>query len=292
MKRIRVQTARGDISTCFWKGPKEGPVLHWAHANGFNGQTYSRILNKLTSKYNIYAWDTPGYGMSETGSYYDAVNPVLGYSKDLAALITELYNKHKSKIVLGGHSIGGSLSIMASKHLNDKVNGLVLADPVVINYYYKYFTKFLGPLGYDSNTVKLYRQALKKRSKWKSFDEVLKSYTNRGIFKTWKEGFLCDYLIGGTKKDKNGVHLSCNPETEAASFINTEKITTPNIVKNINVPTLLLIAEFGSTTASISSFKKLKHLKQVERIRGGSHFFPMEQPDKLISLIKGFKSYS
>ena len=181
---------------------------------------------------------------------------------------------------------------MASKHLNDKVNGLVLADPVVINYYYKYFTKFFGPLGYDSNTVKLYRQALKKRSKWKSFDEVLKSYTNRGIFKTWKEGFLYDYLIGGTKKDKNGVHLSCNPETEAASFINTEKITTPNIVKNINVPTLLLIAEFGSTTASISSFKKLKHLKQVERIRGGSHFFPMEQPDKLISLIKGFKSYS
>ena len=292
MERIRVQTARGDISTCFWKGPKEGPVLHWAHANGFNGQTYSRILNKLTSKYNIYAWDTPGYGMSETGSYYDAVNPVLGYSKDLAALITELYKKHKSKIVLGGHSIGGSLSIMASKHLNDKVNGLVLADPVVINYYYKYFTKFFGPLGYDSNTVKLYRQALKKRSKWKSFDEVLKSYTNRGIFKTWKEGFLYDYLIGGTRKDENGVHLSCNPETEAASFINTEKITTPNIVKNINVPTLLLIAEFGSTTASISSFKKLKHLKQVERIRGGSHFFPMEQPDKLISLIKGFKSYS
>ena len=292
MERIRVQTARGDISTCFWKGPKEGPVLHWAHANGFNGQTYSRILNKLTSKYNIYAWDTPGYGMSETGSYYDAVNPVLGYSKDLAALITELYKKHKSKIVLGGHSIGGSLSIMASKHLNDKVNGLVLADPVVINYYYKYFTKFFGPLGYDSNTVKLYRQALKKRSKWKSFDEVLKSYTNRGIFKTWKEGFLYDYLIGGTKKDKNGVHLSCNPEIEAASFINTEKITTPNIVKNINVPTLLIIAEFGSTTASINSFKKLKHLKQVEKIRGGSHFFPMEQPDKLISLIKGFKSYS
>ena len=292
MERIRVQTARGDISTCFWKGPKEGPVLHWAHANGFNGQTYSRILNKLTSKYNIYAWDTPGYGMSETGSYYDAVNPVLGYSKDLAALITELYKKHKGKIVLGGHSIGGSLSIMASKHLNDKVNGLVLADPVVIKNFLKYFKKIFGTFGYDSKTVKLYRQALKKRSKWKSFDEVLKSYTNRGIFKTWKEGFLYDYLIGGTKKDKNGVHLSCNPETEAASFINTEKITTPNIVKNINVPTLLLIAEFGSTTASISSFKKLKHLKQVEKIRGGSHFFPMEQPDKLICLIKGFKSYS
>ena len=52
MKRIIVQTERGYISTCFWKGPKQGPVLHWAHANGFNGQTYSRVLSKLTSKYN------------------------------------------------------------------------------------------------------------------------------------------------------------------------------------------------------------------------------------------------
>ena len=292
MKRIRVQTERGDISTCFWKGPKEGPVLHWAHANGFNGQTYSRILNKLTSKYNVYAWDTPGYGMSDVGSFYDPVNPVLGYSRDLAALIKELYKKHTSKIVLGGHSIGGSLSMMASKDLNDKVGGLILADPVVINYYYKYFTKFFGPFGYDSNTIKLYRQALKKRSKWNNFDEVLNSYTNRGIFKTWKEGFLYDYLSGGTKRGKNSIYLSCNPETEAASFINTEKITTPNIIKNINTPTLLLIAEFGSTTASVRSFKKLKHLQRVETIKGGSHFFPMEQPDKIISVIKGFKSNS
>ena len=97
MIRKRVQTARGDISTCFWRGPKDGPVLHWAHANGFNGQTYSRILSKLTIKYNIYAWDTPGYGMSETGSYYDAVNPVLGYSTDLVALITELYRNIEKK---------------------------------------------------------------------------------------------------------------------------------------------------------------------------------------------------
>ena len=288
MKRIVVQTERGYISTCFWKGPKQGPVLHWAHANGFNGQTYSRVLSKLTSKYNVYAWDTPGYGMSEIGTYYDKINPVLGYSKDLAALIKVLSEKHKSKIVLGGHSIGGSLSIMASKLLNDKVDGLILADPVVINYHYKYFTKFFGPLGYESNTIKLYRQALKKRSNWKSFDEVLQSYTNRGIFKTWKKGFLHDYLSGGTKKEENGVYLSCNPETEAASFINTEKVTTPKIIKNINIPVLLLIAEFGSTTASLGSFKKLKNLKLVERMQGGSHFFPMEQPDELISFIKGF----
>ncbi len=292
MKRLKIKTKRGDLSVCFWKGPNDAPILHWAHANGFNGRTYDRLLSKLTGNFNIYAWDMPGYGMTEKGPFYDKVNPVLGNSYDLEALISELNKKHKRKILLGGHSIGGSLSLMVSKYIKEKISGLILADPVVINYHYQYLTKYLGPFGYDSSTLKLTKQALKKRDRWDSFETVLNSYTNRGIFSTWKEGFLKDYLLGGTKSDKNGVYLSCRPEIEAASFKNTEIVATPKIIKGISVPIVLLIAEMGSTTASLASFKRLHNLKKLEIIEGGTHFFPMEQPDKLISLIKGFKSYS
>ena len=292
MKRLKIKTNRGDLSVCFWKGPNDAPILHWAHANGFNGRTYDRLLSKLTGNFNIYAWDMPGYGMTEKGPFYDKVNPVLGNSYDLEALISELNKKHKRKILLGGHSIGGSLSLMVSKYINEKISGLILADPVVINYHYQYLTKYLGPFGYDSSTLKLTKQALKKRDRWESFKTVLNSYTNRGIFSTWKEGFLKDYLLGGTKSDKNGVYLSCRPEIEAASFKNTEIVATPKIIKGTSVPIALLVAEIGSTTASLASFKRLHNLKKLEIIEGGTHFFPMEQPDKLISIIKGFKSYS
>ena len=74
MKRINLETDRGVISTCFWEGPKHAPVLHWAHANGFNGQTYATLLNKLKSRFNIYAWDTPGYGKSKIGENYNSKN--------------------------------------------------------------------------------------------------------------------------------------------------------------------------------------------------------------------------
>ena len=289
MKRLKIKTARGDISVCFWEGPVDAPVLHWAHANGFNGQTYDSLLRKLSDKYNVYAWDTPGYGMTDKGSFYDEINPVIGYSYDLQALIIELYKKYKRKILLGGHSIGGSLSLMVSKYIEEKISGLILADPVVISYHYQYLTKYLSPFGYDSSTLKLTKQALRKRDRWDSFETVLKSYTGRGIFTTWKEGFLKDYLLGGTKKDKSGVYLSCNPIIEAASFKNTEIVATPKIIKGTRVPIVLLIAEIGSTTASIASFKQLVNLKKFEIIERGTHFFPMEQPDKLISSIKGFK---
>ena len=292
MKRLKIKTARGDLSVCFWEGPVDAPILHWAHANGFNGQTYDRLLRKLADRFNIYAWDTPGYGMTDKGSFYDEINPVLGYSYDLEALIIELFKKHKRKILLGGHSIGGSLSLMVSKYIEEKISGLILADPVVINYHYQYLTKYLSHFGYDSSTLKLTKQALRKRDRWDSLETVIKSYTNRGIFTTWKAGFLKDYLLGGTKKDKNGVYLSCIPKIEAASFKNTEIVATPKIIKGTRVPILLLIAEIGSTTASLNSFKRLVNLKKIEVIERGTHFFPMEQPDKLISSIKGFKYHS
>ena len=250
------------------------------------------MLRKLADRFNVYAWDAPGYGMTDKGTFYDEINPVLGYSYDLKALIIELYKKHTRKILLGGHSIGGSLSLMVSKYLEEKISGLILADPGVISYHYQYLTKYLSPFGYDSSTLKLTKQALRKRDRWDSFETVLKSYTNRGIFTTWKAGFLKDYLLGGTKKDKNGVYLSCNPKIEAASFKNTEIVATPKIIKGTRVPIVLLIAEIGSTTASLNSFKRLVNLKRIEVIERGTHFFPMEQPDKLISSIKGFKYHS
>ena len=292
MKRLKIKTARGDLSVCFWKGPADGPILHWAHANGFNGQTYDKLLRKLTGKFNVYAWDTPGYGMSEKGSFYDEMNPILGYSYDLEALINELNIKHDQKILMGGHSIGGSLSLMVSKYIAEKISGLVLADPVIINFHHQYLTKYLSPFGYDTSTLKLTKQALKKRDRWDRFEAVLNSYTNRGIFSTWKDGFLKDYLLGRTKNDENGVYLSCRPEIEAASFKNTEITATPKIIKGTKVPIILLVAEIGSTTASLRSFKRLHNLKKIEIIQGGTHFFPMEQPDKIISVIKGFKSNS
>ena len=292
MKRLKIKTARGDLSVCFWKGPADAPILHWAHANGFNGRTYDKLLRKLAVKFNVYAWDTPGYGMSERGPFYDEVNPILGYSYDLEALINELNKKHHRKILLGGHSIGGSLSLMVSKYIEEKISGLVLADPVVINFHYQYLTKYLSPFGYDSSTLKLTKQALKKRDRWVSFEAVLNSYTNRGIFSTWKDGFLKDYLLGGTKNDENGTYLSCRPEIEAASFKNTEIVATPKIVKETKVPIILLVAEIGSTTAALRRFKRLHNLKKLEIIERGTHFFPMEQPDKIVSVIKGFKSNS
>ena len=65
MHRFRFPMPDGDLSVgCFGPEAPSGarPVLHWAHANGFNGQTYAPLLAPLAERFDIYAWDARGHG--------------------------------------------------------------------------------------------------------------------------------------------------------------------------------------------------------------------------------------
>ena len=48
----------GHLALYHWQNKvSDRPVLHWAHANGFNGHTYRPLLTPLADKFDIYAWD-------------------------------------------------------------------------------------------------------------------------------------------------------------------------------------------------------------------------------------------
>src|SRR6056300_1475446 len=64
MRRLKLETETGYMSVCYWKGPAGAPVLHWAHANGFNGRTYAPLLAPLAEHFHIYASDARGHGLS------------------------------------------------------------------------------------------------------------------------------------------------------------------------------------------------------------------------------------
>ena len=96
------------IPLIHWKGPQNtSPVFHWAHATGFNGETYRTLLEPLSKRFNVYAWDLRGHGRSlENTSTIKDSDIYTTYVKDLSSVISSLYRKHNSKIFLGGHSIG------------------------------------------------------------------------------------------------------------------------------------------------------------------------------------------
>ena len=63
MQRFQLKRDDGDISICHWSAHGK-PVLHWAHANGFNAQTYDPLLAPLAGDFDVYAADARGHGFS------------------------------------------------------------------------------------------------------------------------------------------------------------------------------------------------------------------------------------
>src|SRR3569832_2505156 len=60
--RKKMTLADGEVSYLEWEG--DGPLLHFAHATGFNAQVYQSLLTPLQGGFHVTAADLRGHGFS------------------------------------------------------------------------------------------------------------------------------------------------------------------------------------------------------------------------------------
>jgi pimeloyl-ACP methyl ester carboxylesterase len=290
MNRTAFATPQGPISVCHWNDDAalapsgEKPILHWAHANGFNGQTYDKLLAPLADRLDIYGWDARGHGFTQLPANPDEMKSWAIYAQDLEHLIARLHVKSGQKIWLGGHSMGGCASIMLAAKRPDMVAGLVLTDPVILPLRAVWIVPIMMALRGKGHV--LMEMAKRRRRHWPDLATIEKAYTGRGAFASWQDGFLKDYLLGGLlpledghqAELQNSVTLACDPQWEAVNFKGPQFNTVP-LIKKLRVPFSLLMAEIGSTTRAGNAFEGLSVDKTISVIAGSTHFVPMEFPD-------------
>lgn len=294
MQRYAFALPQGTLSVCHWHqdSPMAKPVLHWAHANGFNGQTYDPLLAPLASRFDIHAWDARGHGQTDLPAHPRDMKSWYIYRDDLEKLVAHLAARAGAKIWLGGHSMGGCASLLLAAKRPDLVAGLVLTDPVVMPGLAAIISPWLIALRGRGHI--LMELAKKRRAQWPDRATVEAAYTGRGAFASWREGFLSAYLDGGLKPRaddaENTLELACDPQWEAANFKGPQLRPEPWI-KKLQVPFTLLMAEKGSTTRSVACFRVPQVDKKIEIVAGSTHFIPMEFPelvrDEIIARIDG-----
>ena len=254
-------------------------MLHWAHANGFNGQTYDKLLAPLATRFDVHAWDARGHGQTSLPADPRRMKSWYIYRDDLEKLITHLADAAGDKIWLGGHSMGGCASLLLAAKRPDLVAGLILTDPVIMPGLAAIISPVLMAIRGRGHV--LMELAKKRRAVWPDRATIEAAYTGRGAFASWQDGFLASYLDGGLRPrpdDKdNGVELACDPQWEAANFKGPQLAPEPWI-KKLRVPFTLLMAETGSTTRSVAAFDVPQVDKKIETIAGSTHFVPMEFP--------------
>ena len=278
--RHTIQMPEGGQSFLEWKTAENLPTLHFAHANGFNGLTYRRLLEPLADRFHMRAWDARGHGKTTLAAVPATQNSWYRYGDDLVALLEKFAEETGGPVLLGGHSMGGTTSILAAARRPDLVRGIVLLDPVMIHHHQGRMLHWMRKLGLGLGPHDLATSAEKRRSVFPDRQTIVEKYTGRGAFRTWPVEMIADYVAGGTNDLANGeVELSCAPAWEAANFRGHNHDTFAALHK-LECPLTLVYAGVGTTCRGDAPMIIGRQDKKATILRIGTatHFLPMEYP--------------
>jgi pimeloyl-ACP methyl ester carboxylesterase len=273
---VETPSGPGEIATIAFGDPARPVDVVFVHANGFNAMTYRSVLAPLGKSLHVLAIDQQGHGRSPQRVPSEGRSSWLLFRDDLVGLLDELGG---GPLLLSGHSMGGTASVMAAARRPERVKGLALFDPVIMpEDTARRIASGEAPAFSESP---LAISAAKRRSVFASREEAFSRYRGRGAFTTWPDEALRDYLEDGFRDRPDGqVELSCAPDWETANFSShAHDPWTP--LHAIRAPVTILRAEHGSTCSASSAepFVAANPDFHVETIPGTTHFLPIERPD-------------
>ena len=257
----------GAMSYLDW--PERGPPLNFAHANGFNAQTYASILAPLAGRFHLLACDLRGHGLSTLPATAGLSAGWTIFRDDLLEYLGAL---HSGPVILAGHSMGATTSLMAAAMAPERVRALVLFEPVLVTR--------AQPVIADPSPD-LASRAEKRRARFGSVEEALAAYRGRGIFRSWSDAMIADYLQGGLRPLPDGTFaLACAPEWEAECFRQTP-MNVARLVADVRCPITIAHGTVNSTSfaSEIAASILARPDARVVSVEGAGHFLPMERPE-------------
>ncbi len=264
---------QGDMAA-YEVGPEDAALAGiFVHANGFNAATYLETLESIAVQSRWLAVDQRGHGRTTLATVADARTDWLDLRDDLLALIEVL---NARDLVLSGHSMGGTVSLLASAEMrgSDRVARLVLFDPVILP----------APLLEGTEGSPMVQGALRRRARFSNVDEAFKAYRGRGAFRTWPDDTLSAYLSDGLRPapEGPGLALSCSPQWEASNYAAQGHDSWAALSCGVR-PIDIFTSETGSTfrreAPEQERLEALAPRVTVQTVVGASHFLPMERPD-------------
>lgn len=258
-------------------GPRDRPIdVVFVHANGFNAQTYRVLLSPLAAGLRILAIDQRGHGATTLPAEPGGRRSWRDLGEDLIGLLDALDGP---PLVLAGHSMGGTVSLLAAAQRPDRVKGLVLLDPVIMPWLATLYAKAPWTSGRLWRRLPMVQAALRRRAVFDSREAAFAGYKGRGAFRTWPETMLADYVAAGfVERGEGGVELVCAPAWEASNYA-AQAHDPWKAVRQVTAPVRILKAEKHSTCHAGDGFARRGKDVRIETVAGTSHFLPMERPD-------------
>lgn len=271
-RRLSVPAGSDGALSVLELGRTDGPVdLIFLHANGFNASTYRPLLAPLAEGRRIWAIDQRGHGLTDLPADPAGRRGWQDLRGDLVALLDGL----EGRPLLAGHSMGGTVSLLAAARRPHRVRGLVLVDPVIWTRGTALAFNLPGMARF-AERIPLVRNARKRRADFPDHEAALKAYRGRGAFQNWPDAVLDAYLETGLRPSGDGLTLACRPDWEASGY-GAQAHDPWGAMARFRGPVHILRAQTGSTCRVPDRPLGLPHV-QSEILPGATHFLPMLTP--------------
>jgi pimeloyl-ACP methyl ester carboxylesterase len=205
---LRIETTDIDVGegnslrVLDWGGPGQPVVL--LHPNGFCGGLYEPIANLLVPHARPIAIDLRGHGGSSAPSDPSEYR----FATMAADVLRVLEQLRLSRVAAVGGSLGGAVAIVVDRLDPGRWSRLLLAEPVAF-----------PPAAISRSTENpMAAVARRRRPKFSSLDEMRAAYSRKPPMSELAPEALDSYLRWGTRPDRDGVRLACDPAVEAVIF--------------------------------------------------------------------------
>ena len=263
----------GEMAVLDFGDPRRPVDLIFSHANGFNAAAYRSLLSPLSASLRIWAPDLRGHGRSTLPVFARPKTSWLDHRDDLLGLLAAVDGP---PVVLAGHSMGGTASLLAAAERPNRVSSLVLFDPVI--WKRSAVLAFNLPFAHRLMAgIPIARSTLRRRSLFDSREQAMAAYRGRGAFRGWPDGVLADYLSEGLVETPEGLTLSATPAWEAANYA-SQAHDPWRALRRYPGAIRILKAEHGALTRVPVAPRGLPNVT-VEVVAGGGHLFPMTHAD-------------
>jgi pimeloyl-ACP methyl ester carboxylesterase len=260
-------------------------TVHFAHATGFNAETYSGLLRSLDGSLDVYLMDARGHGRSTASADPERLRSWRPYRKDLEAFVETL----RQPVVLAGHSMGATVSLALAAARPELVRGLVLIDPVIVAPLQIPRMAIARALGASERLIPIAKAAARRRMEFPSKEAAVENFIGKGPFRTWPRDWIEDYVDGGTIVTEAGaVRLSCDRAWESRTFAMTTINPYPALRK-VRCPITLLARESSGppfNRQSRDAFMRCRPDTRLLLLENVTHFMAMERPDIVVEEIE------
>lgn len=270
-------------------GRGSGPVdVVFLHATGFCALTYRRLLETLGPERRVVAFDLRGHGHTTLPARPARLTSWHTYADDVIEAVRHLSADHGAPRLIAGHSMGGTVSLLALSRDPQLAGALLMIDPAMVPSQLRRLLLLPFAPRIWARRMPLALGASRRRAEFPATEEVLASYSGRGAFRTWLPGFLEDYVEDGFVRRADGsVALRCSPSWESATFT-AQRHDLLAAMRALRVPAHLVMAERGSTSArALPTLRAHAPALTYETVPGSTHFVPMEKPELIRERMLG-----